>query len=309
MKLTVLLRIMVILTLTSGAAGAQDVQLVLDAKAILGEGALWDPLEQKLYWVDIEGRKLHIYDPATGNDRSLPTGEKVGTVVPVRGGGVLVALQNGVHKMNTRTGELTFLANAEKDPAVRYNDGKCDPSGRLWVGTMAGHQEAALYRVDGDGSMHLLLDSVTCSNGIAWSADKKTMYYVDTPTFTVMAFDYDNATGEISNGRVAVKVPQGMGAPDGMTIDEEGKLWVAMWGGGCVARWDPQTGELLQKITVPGPHTTSCAFGGKNLETLYITTAREGMSAEQLRDYPLSGGVFAVQPGVRGVPAEFFEGE
>lgn len=297
---------MVIFTLAFGSAGAQALKLVLDAKATLGEGALWHPDEQKLYWVDIEGRILHIYDPATGEDRELPTGEKVGTVVPVAGGGALVALQNGIHKIDTRTGELTFVVNAEKDPGIRYNDGKCDPAGRLWVGTMAGENEAALYRVDRDGQIHLLLDSVTCSNGIVWTADKKTMYYVDTPTGKVMGFDYDNAAGAISNPRVAVKVPPGMGSPDGMTIDEEGKLWVAHWGGSCVVRWDPLTGKMLRKIDVPGPHTTSCAFGGENLDVLYITTAREGLSEEQLRKYPLSGGLFSIKPGVRGVPAEFY---
>jgi len=307
MKYRHLSLLMVILTLTSGTAGAQDVRLALDAKATLGEGALWHPIEQKLYWVDIEGKTLHIYDPATGQDRLLSTGQKVGTVVPIRGGGALVALQDGVHKINTATGEMEFVVNAEKDPKIRYNDGKCDPAGRFWVGTMAGNQQAALYRVDGDGSIHQMLDKVTISNGIVWSADRKTMYYVDTPTQKVMAFDYDHDSGEISRPRVAVEVPSDMGSPDGMTIDEEGKLWVAHWGGSCVARWDPMTGKLLQKITVPGPHTTSCAFGGENLDILYITTARQGLNEDQLREFPLSGGVFSVKPGVRGVPADFFE--
>lgn len=296
----------VIMTLTSANAGAQQAHLLLDARATLGEGAIWHPVEKKLYWVDIEGRELHIYDPATGRDRELPTGEKVGTVVPVQDGGVLLALQNGIHKMSLPGGELTFLVDAEKDSAIRYNDGKCDPAGRFWVGTIAGQGEAALYRVNRDGTIHRQLDNITCSNGIVWSADKKTMYYTDTPTMEVMAFDYDDATGSISNPRVVITVPGDMGGPDGMTIDSEGKLWVAHWGGSCVARWDPLTGELLQKIEVPGPHVTSCAFGGEGLDTLYITTARDGLSEEQLRNYPLSGGLFAVKPGVSGVPAEFF---
>lgn len=298
--------LMIILTLTSGTTGAQEVRLVLDAKATLGEGAIWHPVEQKLYWVDIEGKQLHIYDPASDENQAISTGEKVGTVVPVQGGGVLLALQDGIHKMDVRSGETTFVVNAEKDPGIRYNDGKCDPAGRFWVGTIAGTGEAALYRIDRDGSIHRMLDDVTVSNGIVWSADKKTMYYVDTPTGKVMAFDYDHATGDISRPRVAVDVPAGMGFPDGMTIDEEGKLWVAHWGGSCVARWDPETGELLQKIEVPGPNTTSCAFGGENLDVLYITTARQGLSEDQLKAFPLSGGVFAVKPGVRGVPADFY---
>ncbi|HYH55782.1 MAG TPA: SMP-30/gluconolactonase/LRE family protein, partial [Anseongella sp.] len=226
------------ITLTSGSVRAQTVNLVLDAKATLGEGALWHPLEQQLYWVDIEGKLLHIYDPASGKDRELPTGEKVGTVVPVQGGGALVALQNGIHKIDTRSGELAFLAGPEKDPGIRFNDGKCDPAGRLWVGTIAGQNEAALYRVDNDGQVHLVLDSITCSNGIVWTADKKTMYYTDTPTSNIMAFDYDDNTGAISNPRVVIRVPPEMGFPDGMAIDEEDKLWVAQWGGGCVVRWD-----------------------------------------------------------------------
>lgn len=285
----------------------QEAELLLDAKATLGEGAIWHPGEKRLYWVDIEGKILHIYDPATGHDRGLPTGGKAGTVVPVEGGGALVALQNGVYRIDTRTGRLSFVANPEKDPDIRFNDGKCDPSGRLWVGTIAGKGEAALYRLDNDGRISQVLDSVTCSNGIVWTADRKTMYYVDTPTMTIAAFDYDDPTGAISNRRVAIQVPPGTGAPDGMTIDSEGKLWVAHWGGGCVIRWDPFTGKMLRRIDVPAPHTTSCAFGGENLDVLYITTARQGLNADQLEEYPLSGGLFVVRPGVKGVPPQFYK--
>ncbi|WP_089320035.1 SMP-30/gluconolactonase/LRE family protein [Pontibacter ummariensis] len=285
--------------------------LELDAKARLGEGALWHPTENKLYWIDIEGEKLHVYDPATKKDTEFLAGARIGTVVPVQGGGALVALQNGIHKIDTKTGKLTFIANPLKE-GIRFNDGKSDPAGRFWVGSMALDSKkgaASLYRMDKDRSVHEVLDSVTISNGIVWSPDKKTMYYVDTPTMAVQAFDYNNETGEISNGRVVIRIPQSAGgAPDGMTIDAEGKLWVALWGAGAVTRWDPATGELLQRIEVPAPHTTSVAFGGKNLDKLYITSAREWLSPEQLEKYPLSGGLFVVEPGVRGVPAEFYEG-
>lgn len=289
-----------------------DAELVLDAKAFLGEGSIWHPKEKKLYWVNIEGKSLHIYDPVTKQDRELPVGSRVGTVVPVDGGGALVALQSGINYIDTKTGRLTFLMDPLKDTALRFNDGKCDPAGRFWVGTMAldrRRRGAVLYRYDKDKTIHLMLDSVSISNGIVWTKDKKTMYYNDTPTNTVQAFDYDDKTGNISNRRVAVTIPRGTGSPDGMTIDAEDNLWVALWGGYCVAKFNPRTGELLQKIKVPAPNVSSCAFGGKDLETLYITTARQGMNADRLKEFPLSGGLFSVKPGVRGVPACFYKGK
>ncbi|MEX6691174.1 SMP-30/gluconolactonase/LRE family protein [Danxiaibacter flavus] len=285
--------------------------LILDARAELAEGPIWNYRENKLYWVDIDGRKLHIYDPETKEDRALETTEKIGTVVPMENGDVLVALQSGIHQMNTTTGELVFMTNPLPDPEIRFNDGKCDPSGRFWVGSMHLKQikgKASLYRMDADDVVHQMLDNVTISNGIAWSADKKTMYYVDTPTKKVDAFDYDDAAGNISNRRTVIHVPEGSGSPDGMTIDEEGMLWTALWGDFSVARWNPLTGELLGKVTVPVPQVSACAFGGKDLSTLYITTARENMSKEDLEKYPLSGSLFAVDLKVKGVKANFYKG-
>ena len=286
--------------------------LVLDEKTILGEGSIWHPTENKLYWIDIEGKILHIYDPVLKVDKQLKVGSRVGTVVPVQSGGALLALQNGIHKIDTKTGKLTFLTNPLIDSNIRFNDGKCDPSGRFWVGTMAldsRKKGGVLYRFDKDKTVHLMLDSVSISNGIVWTADKKTMYYNDTPTGTIQAFDYDDTNGNITNRRVAVKIPNGIGAPDGMTIDVEGNLWVALWGGGIVGKFNPLTGELLQKIKVPAPNVSSCAFGGKNLDILFITTARQWMNEEQLKKFPLSGGLFSVKPGVRGVRAEFYKGK
>ncbi|MGN6619271.1 MAG: SMP-30/gluconolactonase/LRE family protein [Ilyomonas sp.] len=281
--------------------------LVLDAKAELGEGSIWNPIENKLYWINIEGKTLHIYDPETKKDIEFPTGSRVGTVVPVKDGGVLVALQKGIYKMDTNNGDLSFITQPIQDSSIRFNDGKCDPSGRFWVGTMALDQRkgaAVLYRMDKDKSIHTMVENVTISNGIVWTSDKKTMYYIDTPTGEVVAYDYDDATGEISNKRVAVKVEDG--SPDGMTIDENDHLWVALWGGNAVGCYDPKTGKLIQKVEVPAPNITSCAFGGKDLKTLYITTARGQMSDEQLKKYPQSGGVFSVQLNVKGVPANFY---
>lgn len=283
--------------------------LELEFKATLGEGAIWHPTENKLYWVDIEGEQLHVYDPLTKQNRSYPVGARIGTVVPVEAGGVLVALQTGIHKMDLKTGAFEFVSNPLPDSAMRFNDGKCDPSGRFWVGSLAldsRKKSSSLYRMDADGAVHTMLNDVTISNGIVWTADRKIMYYNDTPTRTVQAFDFDDATGKISNRRVVITIPLEMGAPDGMTIDVEDKLWIALWGGYAVARFDPVSGQLIQKINVPAPHVTSCAFGGKNLETLYITTARAWVKPETLTEFPLSGSLFATKPGVGGVAANLF---
>jgi sugar lactone lactonase YvrE len=282
---------------------------ILHAQATLGEGALWHPEVARLYWVDIEGRALHIFDPTTGQDVQWPTGKRIGTVVPMHNGHALVALQNGIHELDPATGALTRLADPIADEHLRFNDGKCDPAGRFWVGTfdLQGRAHAGtLYRFDPDGSTHVMLRHVTNSNGLAWSLDQHTMYYIDTPTQAVQAFDYDHASGHIENPRVIIRIPEDLGGPDGMTIDAEGKLWVAIWGAGQVHRYDPGTGTLLQTIYVPAPHTSSCAFGGPELKTLYITTARGGLSPEQQAQFPLSGNLFAAEPGVAGVPACFF---
>jgi len=283
---------------------------VLRAGAELGEAALWHPFEQKLYWVDVEGQALHIFDPITGNDVILPTGSRIGTVVPLEGANVLVALQKGIFEMDTITGALTFITNPLKSPDCRFNDGKCDPAGRFWVGTKCGDgrtPEALLYRMDGDRSIHQMLDYVFISNGITWSLDKTTMYYIDTPTRSVQAFDYDNNSGSIKNGRIIVRIPENAGFPDGMTIDIEGNLWIALWGGFAVVKYNPESGQHLLSVKVEAPNVSSCAFGGKNLDILYITTARSELSTEDLKRFPLSGNVFAVKPGVAGLRPNFFK--
>lgn len=287
------------------------VQLEIDAKAQLGEGALWHPTENKLYWVNIEGRSLHIYDPVTKTNRSLPVKDRIGTVVPVEKGGALVALQSGIHYINTATGALQFIKNPLPDPDIRFNDGKCDPSGRFWVGSM--HLRfttgvASLYCMDIRQNIQKVLDGVTVSNGIAWTKDKRTMYYVDSPLQRIDAFDYDDANGSVTNRRTVVTIAAGEGAPDGIALDTEGKIWAALWGANAVGRFDPLTGRQLTRIEVPAPNVSSCAFGGPELDTLYITTARGELSADQLAAFPLSGGVFSVKPGVKGIPTGFYKG-
>jgi sugar lactone lactonase YvrE len=291
---------------------SQSAELVLDAKATLGEGAIWDAKLEILYWVDIVGCQVHVYDPATGQNRALDVGQYVGTVVPRRSGGLMLALHHGFASLDLETGQVAVVADPEQDrPGNRFNDGKCDPAGRFWAGTLAldGTPEvAALYRLDADLSVHKMLDRVTCSNGIVWTADNKIMYYIDTAVRRVDAFDYDLETGAISGRRTAFEVPTEMGYPDGSTLDSEGMLWVALWQGGAVSRWNPATGELLQVVDVPAPNVTSCAFSGPKLDQLYITSARNGLSEQALVDYPLAGGLFCAEVGVTGVPAVGFEG-
>lgn len=284
-----------------------QVKLIWDAQAELGEGAIWHHEEGKLFWIDIEGKKLHVFDPEARKDRTYLLDEKIGTVVPADSGGAVVALKNGIHIIDLESGTLKFLTHpGSVTPDNRYNDGKCDPAGRFWVGTIGDKNTASLYRISHKGEARKMIDSVTNSNGIVWSKDKKTMYYIDTPTKKIVAYNYDNKTGDVSNPKVVVEVPEGMGSPDGMAIDENDKLWVGHWGGSCVAQWDPVTGDMMQKISVPALNVTSCAFGGENLDKLYITTASIGMDEEQAAQYPLSGGLFVVEPGVKGVKSPFF---
>ncbi|MEF3352354.1 SMP-30/gluconolactonase/LRE family protein [Paenibacillus sp. GYB006] len=282
-----------------------ELELVLDAKAKLGEGPSWDAEAGRLFWVDIEGFKLHAYDPQTGEDTVYDIGQHIGAVVPYEKERVIVALREGYHEYNLHTGELELIHDPEagrKDN--RFNDGKCDPAGRFWAGTMSlegKDKQGAFYCLE-DGEVSTIFTEVSTSNGLCWSPDHKTMYYIDTPTGKVDRLDYDEKTGELSNRRTAVDFPENVGFPDGMTVDAEGMIWIAHWGGSQVSRWNPETGKMLSHIEIPAEQVTCCCFGGQDLNELYITTARNGLSAEQLKKTPHAGGLFRIKPGVKGMP-------
>jgi Gluconolactonase len=281
-------------------------ECLLDERNELGEGPVWDERLQELLWVDIEGCQLHRYRPSDGRKLQVQTEKKISAAVPAEDGTWLVALADGFYRLNLETGSIALIARTEEETATnRLNDGKCDPAGRFWAGTISSWQNrnGHLYTLE-DGHLTKQLSEIGCSNGLAWTADGTVMYYIDTFENYVYAFDYDIATGEISNKRTVITFPEGEGSPDGMSIDSEGMLWVGHWGGWQIGRWNPLTGEKLAAIPIPVRNVTSCAFGGENLDELYITTARQGNDEEQLSKQPLAGALFRVKLDVKGLPVQ-----
>jgi sugar lactone lactonase YvrE len=284
-------------------------ELLVDAKNTLGEGPAWDAKTDTLYWVDILEKRLHSYD---GKGYVIPLNDYVGCVAPCKDGKLILTLRFGFWALDLAAAKLTEIAVPREEPSTnRFNDGKCDPVGRLLAGTMdMAEREAngSLYSLTPDGQVTKLLGGTRISNGLAWSPDYKAFYYIDTPTREVKAFDYDLQTGQISNMRVAFYVPEELGWPDGMTSDTEGNLWIAMWGGAQVTCWDPNQAKLLEQVKVPAQNVTSCVFGGKDMTELYITSARKDMDEGDLLHFPKSGGLFKLQTNVRGMPTFEFGG-
>jgi sugar lactone lactonase YvrE len=287
-------------------------ELLLDAKATLGEGPVWDAKSQTLYWIDILEKRIYA-----GTEVIVQLDKSIGCLALRPGGTLLIALSDGkglssfvdLQPFDPAQGKLdssqqTVLATVSESATNRFNDGKCDPAGRFIVGSMDMNEKdpvGSVYSFDGKQVIKLF-GGVTISNGLTWSPDHKTFYYIDTPTRKVQAFDYDLATGQIANPGVAIHVPESLGWPDGMTTDTDGNLWIALWGGAQVTKWNPNTGQLLEQIPVPALQTSSCIFGGKNMNELYVTSARKGMSEADLQKYPLSGGLFKVETKVTGMP-------
>lgn len=283
-----------------------NIEIIADAKATLGECPIWDAHTQTLYWIDILDKRIYA-----GSDLLVELDELIGCIAPRRSGGLILAQRFSFASLDLDSGKLTPLATLQEEPSNnRFNDGKCDPSGRFLAGTMdMGEKDpcGSLYSWDGK-SVTKLLSDITVSNGLTWSPDYKSFYYIDTPTHDVKAFDYDLGTGMIGNPRSAINIPKSFGWPDGMTADTQGNLWIAMWGGAQVTKWDPNTGQLLEQIPVPARNVTSCVFGGKNLNELYITSARRDLDENILAQYPLTGGLFRLQTNVEGMPTFEFEG-
>lgn len=285
---------------------------VLPIAAGLAEGPCWWSERNILLWVDIEASRIGLFDPATGNNDFLYLPAHVGAVVPTSVGDLLLATAAGLMRMDPSTGVVTLLLDPEVDrPGNRFNDGKCDPWGRFWAGTMAYDFEpmaGALWRLDGDGRITRQRRQLTISNGLAWSQDRGTLYFIDSPTLKVMAFPL-TSSGEIAaEPSICVQIPEDWDAvPDGMCIDAEGMLWIALFGGGAVTRWDPISGQLLDRLALPCRQVTSCCFGGPHLDQLFMTTARREMDAAAIAAEPLAGGLFQADVGVKGLPADTFQ--
>lgn len=281
-----------------------NAELAYDARASLGEAALWH--EGRLLWVDIDAGTVNRFDPSQGTNESWSLGQMVGTVVPRACGGFVVGAQRGVGVFDPLTAQFKIVADLSGGRTdMRSNDGKCDPRGRLFVGTIGLQKPrppGALYRVDPEFRVTCVVEGTGTANGLAWSLDHRTMYFIDTPTRAVSAFDYDGCSGQISGRREVVRFgDEEPGRPDGMTIDSAGRLWIALYEGGAVVCCDPQTGAILERIAVPAARTTSCAFGGADLGDLYITSGRDPAA-------PQSGGLFVARPGVLGVSSFAFGG-
>ena len=291
-----------------------DITCVLDARAELGEGTLWDPGAQVLWWIDIWGRLIHRHDPATGEDRTWEAPEYLGCLGLRERGGLILTMASGFFFFDPSSGRFDPIANPESHlPHTRFNDGKTDRQGRFWSGTMfeaPGRKVeflGALYRMDADLSVHRLVEGIGCSNGLAWSPDSKVMYFSDSHTPVVRAYDFDPVTGEIENERVFVEFTGAGDIADGATVDAEGCYWVTIPFKGRVDRYDPQ-GRLMQSIMMPTDLPTCCEFGGKDLDSLYLTTAVLRRPADRLACQTSPGGLFALDPGVRGLPLPPFAG-
>jgi sugar lactone lactonase YvrE len=288
----------------------QRPEIAIDSRATLGEGPVWDEQRQLLLWLDILPGLVHRFDPAAGSDDVFRVGKPVGSAGLRRSGGLVLAVEDGFALLDEDWQRVGQAVVEHRGPRARFNEGKCDPAGRFLAGTMAYDLTpgaGSLYRLDPDLTVTKLLDGVTISNGLTWSADGTTMYYIDSPTQGVDAFDYDPGTGRLANRRRIVDIPAAAGLPDGMTIDAEGCLWVALYGGAAVHRYTPE-GRLDTTLSFPVTNITCPVFGGPGLGLLYVTSARDGLDERQLAAQPHAGAVFTADVGAQGLPGLRFAG-
>jgi sugar lactone lactonase YvrE len=284
-------------------------EVAVQGRDLLGECPVWLAGESRLMWVDGSGRRIQWLDTSTGAVERMELDREVGSVAPASGGSIVAALRHDF-AMIDRSHALTVVAGVERDlPGNRMNDGKCDSRGRFWAGswTLDLSPAASLYRLNADFSVEVMRAPVTCSNGLGWSPDDRLMYYIDSTTYRVDVFDYDADSGDIRERPPLVELAESTGMPDGLTVDADGCLWVCLWGGSAVHRYDPK-GRLDMVLELPTANVTSCTFGGEDLRDLYITTAREDLDEQALAAQPEAGSLFVCRPGAVGTPANAFAG-
>lgn len=289
-----------------------EINCVTDLRNILGEGPVWNPAEEALYWVDIRQPAVCRYDSVHRSLTTWAMPELIGSLAIRSQGGLLVALHSRLARFNPKTLEIVSIASPEGHlPHKRFNDGKCDRRGRFWVGTMnnevRGDPSGVLYRLDAEHRCDRMEEGFSTPNSLAWSPDNTRMYFADTFTRTIFTYAFDIDSGTISNRRVFAQIPEGAGAPDGSTVDEEGFLWNAIYGGWRLHRYAPD-GRVDRVVELPISQPTSCAFGGPNLDILYVTSATNRLSLEELSHQPLAGRLLALNAGVKGLPEPYFAG-
>lgn len=283
---------------------------ILDARARLGEGPVWDAASQTLFWVDVYNHRVHRFDPATGKNHYFDTGEVVAALAPAGPDRLLIARKASLAYLNTQTGKIQHLVSLDfPSPGdTRCNDGKCDSQGRFWIGTCSNTPgAAALYRYDLDGTLHTLETGLTISNGLGWSPDGATFYLTDSALHKIYAYDFEPQTGTLSNRRVFIDLSAEAVEPDGLTLDSQGNIWSALWGGWAIACFAP-TGQEVCRIKMPVPRPTSLTFGGRDLSDLYITSASVDMTQAELQDCPIAGDLFSISTQTMGLPTHDWGG-
>lgn len=285
-----------------------SLRIVLSARARLGECPVWQAASQILFWVDLYNHRVHQFDPATGNDCCFDAGDVVSAIALAGTDRLLIALSDRLAWLHLPTGELEIIQRIDFPYPVgtRLNDGKCDAQGRFWIGSCSDHPgQAALYRYDPDGSLHIMETGLTIANGLAWSPDGSTFYLTDSAQHKIFAYDYLADTGSIVNRRVLIDLSAEGVEPDGLTIDIHGNLWSALWDGWCVACFDAN-GQEQSRIQLPIPRPTCVTFGGPDLTDLYITSASVGLSQKEIQKCHTAGDIFCVPSVSQGMPTQSF---
>ncbi|MES2454573.1 MAG: SMP-30/gluconolactonase/LRE family protein [Bacteroidota bacterium] len=279
-------------------------EILYQSQCDLGEAPVWHKERNSYFWVDVNGRAFFEYALDTLQAVRYQLDYRVSLVLPFTMNEVILALQGGIAKFNLETKTLQWLPSPDVDwDTRRFNDGGIDANGRLWVSTMhLDHEDgaAAVYLIE-QGGITEKINALSIPNGFIWSPDNTKLYYTDSLTATVSSYFFNLQTASLSFEKIAIRIPEHLGLPDGMAMDQEGMLWIALWGGFGVGRFNPQTGEMIEFINVPAPHVSCCCFAGPDLDRLLITTARSGMTDEALQKYPDSGDVFIFKTNVRGL--------